>query len=159
MPSTKLGPGTLKIGATGTEIDVSCQLNGGRITTNVDTGDPITTLCGTTEQGAMTFDYEFTGNINVDIKAGAQSLFALSWSAKGTPQAFEFTPNTAEGTTATGTLIITPLDLGADAFGDPLASDFTWPIQGEPTFVYGTNPAAAEVGTDEAAPAAVDTAA
>lgn len=147
MPSVKLGPGTLKIGATGTEIDVSCQLNGGRITTNVDTGDSITTLCGTTEPGAMTFDFEFSGNINVDIGAGAASLFALSWSAKGTEQSFIFTPNTADGTSATGKLIITPLDLGADAFGDPLASDFTWPLVGEPTFTYGGVAADAEVGT------------
>lgn len=138
MPSTKLGPGTLKIGATGTEIDVSCQLNGGRITTNVNTADPITTLCGTTEAGATTFDFVFSGNINVDIKAGAASLFALSWEHRGEPEAFTFVPNTAEGTSATGTLIITPLDLGADAFGDPLASDFEWAIDGEPTFVYGT---------------------
>jgi len=147
MPSVKLGPGTLKIGATGTEIDVSCQLNGGRITTNVDTGDSVTTLCGTTEPGAMTFDFEFSGNINVDIQAGATSLFALSWSAKGTEQNFIFTPNTADGTSATGKLIITPLDLGADAFGDPLASDFTWPLVGEPTFDYGGVAADAEVGT------------
>jgi hypothetical protein len=137
MPSVKLGKGTLKIGATGTEIDVSCQINGARITTNVDTADSITTLCGTTEPGAMTFDYEFTGNINVDIKQGAASLFALSWDEKGTEQAFEFVPNTADGTKAVGTIIITPLDLGADAFGDPLASDFTWPLAAEPTFTYG----------------------
>ena len=143
MPSTKLGPGTLKIGATGTEIDVSCQLNGGRITTNVDEGDSVTTLCGTTEPGAINFDHEFTGNINTDQAAGAAGLFALSWSAKGTEQAFEYTPNTAEGTTATGTLIITPLDFGADAYGDRMASDFTWPIVGDPVFTYGTTPAAA----------------
>jgi len=150
MPSVKFGKGTLKIGATGAEIDVSCQLNGGRITTNVDTGDSITTLCGETEPGAMTFDYEFTGNINVDVKAGAASLFELSWTQKGTEQEFEFVPNDGGGAvgaawvTATGTLIITPLDLGADAFGDPLASDFTWPIVGEPTYTYATGAAAAE---------------
>jgi len=137
MPSVKLGPGVLKVGATGSEIDVSCQLNGGRITTNVDTADSITTLCGTVEPGAMSFDHEFTGNINVDIGAGAASLFALSWDSKGTEQAFEFIPNSADGTKAVGTLMITPLDLGADEFGAPLASDFTWPIVGEPTFTYG----------------------
>ena len=82
----------------------------------------------------------FSGNINVDIKAGAASLFALSWEERGTPQEFEFVPNTAEGTTATGTIIITPLDLGADAFGDPLASDFEWAIDGEPTFTYPVIP-------------------
>lgn len=138
MTVVKLGRGTLKIGATGTEIDVSCQLNGGRITTNVDTADSITVLCGDVIPGATTFDHEFTGNLNVDVGAGAASLFDLSWTAKGTEQNFVFTPNTADGTTATGTLIITPLDLGADAFGDPLASDFTWAIVGEPTFTYGT---------------------
>lgn len=136
MPVTRFGKGTLKIGATGTEIDVSCQLVGARIKTNVDSGDPITTLCGTTEPGAMTFDSEFTGTINTDTKAGAASLFELSWAHKGEEQAFEFVPNTAEGTTATGTLIITPLDLGADAYGDPLDSDFTWPLVGDPTFTY-----------------------
>lgn len=155
MPSVKLGPGTLKIGATGTEIDVSCQLNGGRITTNVDTGDPITTLCGETEPGAMTFDFEFTGNLNVDVKAGAASLFDLSWTARGTEQSFTFTPNTVAGVTATGKLIITPLDLGADAYGDPLASDFTWPISGTPTFTYGTPPG--ELAAEE--PAAAEPAA
>lgn len=142
MASTKLGPGTLKIGATGTEIDVSCHLNGGRITTNVDEGDSVTTLCGDVDPGAVTFTFEFTGNINTDQAAGASSLFALSWSAKGTEQNFEYTPNTAEGTTATGKLIITPLDFGADAYGDRMASDFTWPIVGEPTFEYGTPVAA-----------------
>ena len=149
MPSTKLGPGTLKIGATGTEIDVSCQLNGGRITTNVDTGDSITTLCGTVEPGSTTFDYEFTGNINTDQAAGSASLFALSWDQAGTVQQYVYVPNTTEGTSATGSLIITPLDFGADAFGDAMASDFTWALTGKPVFDYGGAPAAdaADVGT------------
>ena len=146
MPATttKLGPGTLKIGATGTEIDASCQLNGGRITTNVNEGDPVTVLCGDILPGDVTFTFEFTGNILTDQAAGAAGLFALSWSAKGTEQSFEYTPNTADGTKAAGKLIITPLDFGADAYGDRMASDFTWPIVGEPTFTYGAGGAAAE---------------
>jgi hypothetical protein len=137
-PTTvKLGPGTLKVGATGTEIDVSCNLVGGRVKSNVDEGDSVTYLCGNTDPGALTFTHEFTGTLNTDVAAGAASLIALSWSAKGTEQAFVFVPNTADGSECSGTLLITPLDFGADAFGDRLNSEFTWPIVGDPVFTWG----------------------
>jgi hypothetical protein len=153
MGTMKFGPGTLKIGATGTEIDVSCNIVGARIKSNVDQEDSVTYLCGTVEPGGMTFDHEFTGTINVDVDGGANSLFALSWDQKGTEQAFVFTPNTAGEATATGTLIITPLDFGADAFGDRLNSEFTWPIKGDPVYDYdGAALTAAEVDAEPAVP-------
>jgi hypothetical protein len=128
------------IGPTATQIDVSCQLVGGRITTNIDEGDSVTTLCGTTETGARTFDHEFSGNMLTDSAAGTAGLFDYSWTHMGEEVEFEYIANTAEGTSAAGKLIITPLDFGADAFGDPLDSDFTWAIVGKPTFTYATTP-------------------
>lgn len=137
--TTKLGPGILKIGATGTEIDVSCNLLGARIKCNVDQDDSVTYLCGDTEPGAMNFDSELTGKIAVDVKDGDASLFDLSWSAKGTEQAFTYVPFTGV-VSASGTLIITPLDLGADEAKATLDSEFTWPLKGDPVFTYGVIP-------------------
>jgi hypothetical protein len=64
----------------------------------------------------------------------ATGLFALSWDAMGTQQDFTFTPNTAEGTGATGTIVLDPLDFGADEYGATLNSDFAFTIVGTPTF-------------------------
>lgn len=135
------GPGTLKIGATGTEIDVECLINGVRITSSKDEADSTTKLCGTVKPGKITYTYSLTGNVDVDSDA-ADGLFALSQSAPGSEQNFEFVPNTSAVTSATGKLIIDPLDFGADAFGDDMTSDFEFSIVGAPTYVYGTGAAA-----------------
>lgn len=131
----KLGPGTLKIGATGSLIDVSCQVNNAKIEPTKNEGTATTKLCGDVRPGSVTYTSALSGNLDVDA-ATASGLFALSWSEKGTEQAFEFTPSTAMGTSAAGTLIIDPLRFGADNYGDDLTSDFAFSIVGEPTFTY-----------------------
>lgn len=139
------GPGTLKIGATGTEIDVECLINGCRITSSKDEADSTTKLCGTVKPGKITYTYSMTGNVDVDPSVSA-GLFALSQAAPGTEQAFTFVPNTVDASAASGVLIIDPLDFGADAFGDDMTSDFEFSIVGAPTYVYGTGAAAAASG-------------
>jgi hypothetical protein len=131
-----LGPGTLEIGATGTEIDVSCLVNGARVAPTKNEGDATQKLCGTKVPGAITYTAKLSGNMDIDPDAGAAGLFALSWSAPGSQQAFNFVPNTADGTAATGTLVLDPLDFGADKYGDMLASDFEFTIVGDVTFTY-----------------------
>jgi hypothetical protein len=133
-----LGPGTLLIGATGTEIDVSCLVNGCRVTPTKNEGDATQKLCGTKVPGAITYTAKLSGNMDIDTDEGAAGIFALSWSAPGSQQAFEFVPNTADGTSAAGTLILDPLDFGADKYGDLLASDFEFTIVGDVTFTYPT---------------------
>lgn len=150
--TTKLGPGVLKIGETGTEIDISCNLIGARIKTNVDSEDPVTYLCGDSEPGSMTFDHELTGTLNIDVLDGAASLFDLSWTAKGETQSFTYTPFTGV-VSAAGELVITPLDLGADAYGDKLNSEFTWPLVGDPVFTYGAGGAMAAEAVEAPPPA------
>jgi hypothetical protein len=137
MPT--FGPGTLQIGATGSEIDASCQVNSLRIATSKDEGDSKTMLCGTVKAGKVTYTYTLSGNVDTDTDDAA-GLFALSQSAAGTEQPFTFTPDTETGTTASGTLIIDPLDFGADEYGDDLNSDFEWTIVGAPSYDYGTEP-------------------
>ena len=135
---TVLGPGTLKIGATGTEIDVSCLVNSCRIAAAKDQKDSTQKLCGTKVPGAVTYTASLKGNVDVDAEEGAAGLFGLSWSAPGTEQDFTFEPNTAAGVSAAGTLVIDPLDLGADEYGAVLTSDFEYQIVGTVTFTYPT---------------------
>jgi len=133
----KLGPGVLTLGETGTTVDASCQVNNVRIAVSKDQADSKTMLCGTVKPGATTYTYALSGNFDIDPENGDTGLFALSNVAKGTELPFTFTPNSADGTTATGTLIIDPLDFGADEYGEDLNSDFEWSLVGEPTYTFG----------------------
>src|SRR5215467_14613393 len=92
-----LGPGVLKIGATGTEIDVSCLVNNAVIAADKSQDDNVTKLCGTVVPGAVTYSFTLSGNVDTDI-AEAAGLFALSWDSMGSQQGFIFTPNTDAGT-------------------------------------------------------------
>lgn len=146
----KLGPGELTIGQTGTPIDVSCLINSATIAASKDEGDSTTKLCGTVKPGAVTYTYSLSGNIDTDV-ALETGLFALSQSAPGTEQDFVFTPNNEAGdgavTTATGTLVIDPLDFGGDTMGETMTSDFEFSIVGKPVYDYGTPAAPLETET------------
>jgi hypothetical protein len=131
-----LGPGELSIGAVGTEIDVSCLINNAVIAADKDQGDSTTKLCGTVVAGSVTYSYTISGNTDVDISDPA-GLFALSQSAPGSEQDFTFTPSTEAGTSATGKLIIDPLDFGGDTTGETMASDFEFALVGKPTYTIG----------------------
>lgn len=138
LPDTtaKLGPGTLSIGATGTLIDVSCLVNNAVITADKDEGDATTKLCGDVRAGSVSYTYSLSGNMDTDV-ADAAGFFALTQTAPGTQQDFTFTPSTAAGTTATGVLVIDPLDFGADESGADLTSDFEFTIVGQPAYTFG----------------------
>ena len=136
MADTKLGPGTLTIGDVGTEIDIACLINGAKIVASKDQADSTVKLCGSTRPGAVTYTYELSGNVDVDI-ATSSGLFALSNSAAGTQLPFTFVPSTAAATSASGTLTIDPLDFGADENGADLVSDFAWALAGAPTYTFG----------------------
>lgn len=135
--ATKFGPGTLQLGETGSEIDASCLVNSLTITNDVDEGDSVTKLCGTVQPGARTYTYHLEGNLDTDQDVGADGLFALSQVAKGTEVKFTFTPNTEEGTSVAGIVIIDPMDFGADEYGAWMASDITWALVGDPTYTWG----------------------
>ena len=131
-----LGPGTLEIGTIGTEVDVSCLINNAVLSAEKEEGDSTTKLCGTVRPGAVTYTYSLSGNTDIDVNDPA-GLFALSHSAKGTEQSFVFTPNTEAATSATGTLIIDPLDLGGDTTGETMTSDFEFTVVGDPDISVG----------------------
>lgn len=118
-----LGPGELKIGETGTEIDVSCLVNNVSIEPDISEGDSKTMLCGTSKRSADTITWAISGNVDVDAGLAA-GFFALTWQNIGAILPFTYTPSTAVGTVVTGNLKIAPLALGADNYGDFLNSDF-----------------------------------
>jgi hypothetical protein len=131
----QLGPGVLKIGEVGSEIDVSCYVNNAQVEWSDSKTDDTTKLCGAVRAGVTTFTAQLTGNIDVD--AGNDSgLFALSWNEKGSQQPFTFTPSSELGTTVTGTLTIKPLTFGAAAYGDDLTSDIAYDIVGDPVLSF-----------------------
>src|SRR4029077_1778092 len=90
---------------------------------------------GDTRPGTVTYTYALSGNMDTDV-GDAAGFFALSQSAPGSVQSFVFTPNTETGTTASGELVIDPLDFGADESGADLTSDFEFTIVGKPTYTY-----------------------
>ncbi len=134
-----LGPGKLTIGDVAADQDISCIVNNVRIAVTKDQADPRTHLCGTSVPGAITYTFALSGNFDIDPET-ADGFFAFADANAGTQQPFTFTPNTAAGTTATGTLIVDPLDFGADNYGDPLDSDFEFAVIGKPTYAYGVTP-------------------
>jgi hypothetical protein len=134
--TTVLGPGLLTIGATGTPIDVSCLVNNAVIAADKDEGDATTKLCGDTRPGTVAYTYALSGNMDTDV-SDPDGFFALSQAEPGSVQDFVFTPNNDAGTSATGQLVIDPLDFGADESGADLTSDFEFTIVGRPTYTYG----------------------
>lgn len=143
-----LGPGTLEIGSTGTEVDVSCLVNNAVIAASKNQGDSTTKLCGTVKPGAVTYDYSLGGNMDTDI-AEASGFFALSQVQAGKELGYTFTPNTEAGTIATGTLIVDPLDFGGGDSGETMTSDFEFALLGQPTYTYGVPGGAGFAAEDE----------
>lgn len=137
----KLGPGELMIGATGSEIDVSCLINNATISATKDQGDSVTKLCGDVKPGAVSYTYALAGNIDTDV-ALSSGFFALTQTAPGSQQSFTYTPNNEivapllAATVATGTLVIDPLDFGGDTMGETMTSDFEFALVGAPVYTY-----------------------
>lgn len=145
-----LGPGELTIGATATPIDVSCLVNNAVLAASKDQGDSETKLCGTVKIPAPTYTYELSGNMDIDLTDPA-GIFALSHDTPGAEVDFSFTPNSDAGTSASGKLILDPLDLGGDTTGETMKSDFTYTVVGEPTVTIGAGAAVMSTGDEEAA--------
>lgn len=132
--TTKLGPGTLTLGAGAAEFNAqvtSCKITPSE---NVETTDSIKVLSGEVLDGdsSETFSYVLEGSFLQDLGAVA-GVVAWSWANKGTEQPFVFTPNTAAGVSVEGVLKPVPLGIGGDEVdAGPMSSDFSWRCVGEP---------------------------
>lgn len=134
--TTKLGPGTLTLGAGA--LEVNAQLTSAKVTPSesVEQTDDIKVLSGEVLDGDESASYSFVleGNFLQDLGA-LSSVVAWSWANMGTEQAFVFTPNTVAGVEVAGVVTPVPLTVGGDEVdGPPLRSDFSWRIKGTPAF-------------------------
>lgn len=146
MPSsyTKLGPGTVKIGPDSTGVDFSCEVVGAKITHEYADGETRTMLCGDVRGGAGSRTDGFTADLENDLTA--KGLYAFIQAHDLTVQDFHFTPSTADAAAWAGKVTLKlPGEVGADAFGDPIASSIEWQAAdtGKFTFTPATAPAAA----------------
>jgi len=127
------GPGTLTIGEIGTAIDASCLVNNAILSATPTTSDPTTKLCGTQKPGSTTYAATLSGNMDIDSD-DPDGLFCLSWANPGAELPFIFIPNSEDGTSASGTLTLQPLDFGSSgAFGDDMTADFEFQVLWKPT--------------------------
>lgn len=133
----KLGPGTMQIGATGTQIDMSCLIQSATVAWSVDTEDDLNVLCGDTVPGARTYSATISGTAIQDLTE-PQGLVDFTWEHKGEAVPVVFTPNSAADATVTGTVVIDPLDVGGDEYGSVMTSDFEWAFVGEPVLSWGS---------------------
>jgi hypothetical protein len=128
---TPLGPGTLTLGETGAELDISCQVTKAAIEWDKNKDDDVVVLCGDTVAGATTYTATISGEVFQDVQ-DPSGILATSWANKGTETSFTFVPNTAAGTSVAGVLVLDPIKFGGDEPKQNMRSDFTWSIVGEP---------------------------
>ena len=128
VKSDKLGPGTLSIGATGTEEQFAAQLTACSVEPSTDTEDPIPTLSGEEVEGDDTDTAELTGTILQSYDA--QSLLLWAQTHRGETLDFTFVPNNEGALQVTGQVKVRRLRIGGDV-KTRNTSDFTFPIVGD----------------------------
>jgi hypothetical protein len=152
VSSTKLGPGTLILGETGTTQDASCQMTGAVVAWDKDKADDITVLCGDVVAGGTTYTATLSGTFLQDL-AEDDGLVAFTWANKGVETKFVYVPNTVAAATVTGVVVIDPIDVGStDDYGSTMTSDFEWDCVGEPVLTFGSGTAVEDVGAELAEP-------
>lgn len=134
--STKMGPGTLKLGTAGAE-DVSCQMRACAVnpSENLETSEAIPVLCGEEipAEEVATYTYTLSGTAFQDLLASG--MVDYTWTNAGDEVDFEFIPVTALARKVTGTVRLVPLTIGGEVSKtDRLTSDFEWTIVGTPVF-------------------------
>lgn len=130
--ATKLGPGTLIIGTTGTTLDLSCQLSAAKIEWDKDKEDDTPVLCGESIAGGVEYTAKLTATVLLDL--AANGMVDFTWTHKGEQHEFVFVPNTVEGQQVSGTLTVDPLDVGGDEVKKNMSVDLEWDCVGEPVF-------------------------
>jgi hypothetical protein len=134
---SRLMNGTLKLGPTATQLDVSCQVTNARITSAYsDDGDAVTTLCGDTKPPPRKLDgHKLEGTVvqDFDLDTG---VIAFLWANDLQVVAYEYVPNdVATCPVITGTVMIEiPTDTYGGDVNKRITSDFTWNMQEKPTF-------------------------
>jgi hypothetical protein len=139
---SRLMNGTLTLGPTPGELDMSCQITNVRVSSAYsDDGNAVTTLCGDTVPAPRKLDgHKLEGTIvqDFDYDETSGGVIAYLWAHDLEVVAYEYVPNdTATCPSLAGTLMI---EIPAETFGGDvnarITSDFTWNLQEKPTFTW-----------------------
>lgn len=128
---TKLGPGTLKIGETGAELDLSCNVSEVEFATDKEQDDPVPVLCGREVASPATYTATISGTALLDL-SDPESIFYYANEHKGESVPVTFVPNTEAGATISGVVTLDPLGISGDVTGN-VESEFEWTFVEWPT--------------------------
>ena len=135
ITDSRLGPGTMTVGATPNEF--TCQVTNARLTPTVTEGEVLATLCDINPVPTIETDWSFDGTVIQDWEL-PDGFVEYARTNTGTTQPVEFTPSTAIGVVYGFDVQVRPMEIGGDV-NKQLTSDFTWPVVGA---ISRTEPAA-----------------
>lgn len=130
MATRTLGPGSLKIGETGSEREFAADLSKCTLTPSSSSEDPVPMLDGSNMTGEDTDTWELGGTLYQSYDFG--SLEKWCFDNRGEELPFVFTPSNEGGIDWSGIVKIRPVTIGGDV-KKKNTSDFTFPLTGDPT--------------------------
>ena len=143
---TKLGPGTLTLGETGAELDLSCNASEVEFAPDKEQDDPVPVLCGREVASPATYTATLSGTLLLDL-SDPDSIFYYANEHKGEEVLVTFVPNNDAGATISGTVTLDPLGISGDVRGN-VESEFEWTFTEWPTITPPDEPAPPEVLAD-----------
>lgn len=118
-----LGPGSLKIGGTGSEHDFSADVTNTALAPSTDTEDPDNFLDGHSEGGSQTESWTLTGSVKEDFSMDGLQVWCNQHSGEELP--FTFIPNTSGTVQWKGKVTIASIQIGGDVKSKN-ANDFSF---------------------------------
>lgn len=118
-----LGPGSLKIGDTGTEKDFSADVTNTALEPSTDTEDPDNFLDGHSEGGSQTESWTLTGSVKEDFSMDGLQVWCNQHSGEELP--FTFIPNKSGTVQWKGKVTIASIQIGGDVKSKN-ANDFSF---------------------------------
>lgn len=131
LVDARLGPGTLKLGGT----EFGAQISNVTLTPDVSTDDGTPTLAIPEPEPLSTIKWSLDGSAVQDFTEATGFVNYCADHALETV-AFEWTPNTPDGTKWTGNCQVLPVEIGGDV-AVQITTDFSFPVVGEPARVDG----------------------
>lgn len=125
-----LGPGSLKIGATGSAREWAGDMTKMTLTPTTNGEDAVPLLDGTDLDGEETTTWELGGTLVDDFDFDSLQNFCIANAGKVLP--FVMTPNNDGGSDYSGSVKIRPIAIGGDV-KKKNTNDFAFPLIGKPT--------------------------
>ena len=134
LVDSRLGPGTLTVGAPGT--DYSFQVSALRLLTpSVNSTDGTPTLAVPEPPPLTETTYSLDGSAINDFTDSA-GLTRYCYDNDGIEAEFVWVPLTADGTSCAGSVIVRAFPIGGNP-GEQIKTDFSWPCVGKPAWTDG----------------------